>query len=696
VVILGSSGYHLSSSSTESLDSKKCLYHQRLPKQVNSVGVYDLKALAACPSSIGLLDDKSLEEAFRYLGEKTLKIAKLMGVEVCSDLTDKQSDQSIKNINEILDTVINAYGKPLDTEIKKWANSNQVEEVILKKLEYLDQKIVSSFYTDKNTADKLIYIDDLFPANIKVERSIQCANKILKTLEAQNHYNLPLESVSEQQLSEKLIRSEGNYLIPGVINTKALIDESLNYNQGRVETIVNPRTKKSYEVKTGLYSNRLDDLLLSKFRIKDNQLLPRDSGFEESLRLYLNNMASYQPTMFNYCYAAAQHLTNIQKPIKNICTITAHQSETNLAPMMEILNQQDFNKKDLTTFIFINGDNKSEINKRMAELEKFQEKNPDLDIRVFGGIIPKGEWSFGFKALGLNAALISYQMSNLFTSKQEHDSDPAVLFFDADIKAMKPTAVKGKIQAIKSGTVIEIGEITESPSELKKIGMDYYLINRVDELSKRHLKLQNEELFQIVNRSTKKTVISMGGNSTSSGIATVLLGGFKPHFSVSEDINLGRTVNTALSRLFNKLIPKNYVSELFSSEIECDGDAVKRTVNLSRPIIDKYSSHDGMRGNLTPISRDGSISIKRLEEEINGVLALTQEKYDKLLLKVPPEFTIVIEEYLNEKKSNFYAAINLLLQEEVTPLMQSKNSSSAQVNMEINQKTGFVSLEYHK
>ena len=35
----------------------------------------------------------------------------------------------------------------------------------------------------------------------------------------------------------------------------------------------------------------------------------------------------------------------------------------------------------------------------MTELEKFQEDNPDLDIRVFGGIIPKGEWSFGFKAL---------------------------------------------------------------------------------------------------------------------------------------------------------------------------------------------------------------------------------------------------------------------------------------------------------
>jgi hypothetical protein len=559
VVVLGSNGYHLSSSSNgASSSSEKCLYHRRLANQVNSGGVYDLKALAACPSSIGLLDDKSLKEAYKYLGEKTLKIAKLMGVKVSSDLTFKGLDKSAKNINKILDTVINSYGTPSDIESKKWESSNQVEEVILKKLEYLDQKIVSSFYSDKNTADKLIYRDDLFPANIKIEKSIQFANKILKTLEAQNYYNLPLESVSEEQSREKPIKSEDNYFIPGVINTKALIDESFSYSKGRMETIVNPKkNNKSREIKVGLYSAKLDELLSSRFKVENNQLLPRDSGFEDSLRLYLNNMASYQPTMFNYCYAAAQHLTNIQKPIKNICTITGHQSETNLAPMMEILNQQDFNKKDLTTFIFINGDNKDEINKRMAELEKFQEKNPDLDIRVFGGIIPKGEWSFGFKALGLNAALISYQMSNLFTSKQEHDSDPAVLFFDADIKSIKPDVIRDKIQAIKSGTVIEFSEAVESVSQLRKEGINYYLINRINQIMSTSLKLQNEEMSQIINQKTKKTIISPGHNSTFSATASALMGGFKPHMNIYEDVDLGRTVDAAMQRILKKLNPQN-------------------------------------------------------------------------------------------------------------------------------------------
>ena len=561
MVVLGSNGYHLSSSSNgASISSEKCLYHQRLPNQVNSGGVYDLKALAACPSSIGLLDDKSLKEAFQYLGEKTLKIAKLMGVKVSSDLTFKGLDKSVKNINKILDTVINSYGTPSDKETKTWKSLNPVEEVILKKLEYLDQKIVSSFYSDKNTADKLIYRDDLFPANIKIEKSIQFANKILKTLEAQNHYNLPLESVSEEQSREKSIKPEDNYfIIPGVINTKALIDESLNYNQGRVKTILNPKTKESREVKAGLYSAKLDELLLSRFKVENNQLLPRDSGFEDSLRLYLNNMASYQPTMFNYCYAAAQHLTNIQKPIKNICTITGHQSETNLAPMMEILNQQDFNKKDLTTFIFINGDNKDEINKRMAELEKFQEKNPDLDIRVFGGIIPKGEWSFGFKALGLNAALISYQMSNLFTSKQEHDSDPAVLFFDADIKSIKPDVIRDKIQAIESGTVIEVGESNESSPELEKMGKHYYLINKIYEISNKYLKLQDDWLFGIIGKDRQKQIVSQGHNSTFSAMATVLLNGFAPHDITGEDIRFGRRVDAAFQRFFKKSTPKNYL-----------------------------------------------------------------------------------------------------------------------------------------
>lgn len=693
MVILGSSGYHLSSSSQESRYSpNKCLYHQRLAGQVSKAGIYDLQALATCPSSIGLLDDKSLEEAFRYLGEKTLKIAKLMGVKVSSNLTFKGLEESAKNINKILDTVINSYGTPSDTETKKWTSVNQVEEAILKKLEYLDQEIVSSFYSDKNTADKLIYRDDLFPANIKIEKSIQFANKILKTLEAQRYYNLPLESVSEEQSSEKPIKSEDNYFIPGVINTKALIDESLNYHKGRV-TIVNPKTHKSREVRAGLYSAKLNQLLSSKFKVENNQLLPRDSGFEDLLRLYLNNMASYQPTMFNYCYQAAQHLTNIQKPIKNICTITAHQSETNLAPMMQILNQQDFNKKDLTTFIFINGDSEDEINKRMAELEKFQEKNPDLDIRVFGGVIPKGEWRFGFKALGLNAALISYQMSNLFTSKQEHDSDPAVLFFDADIKGIKPDVIKDKIQAIKSGTVIEFAEAVESSTQLREAGVNYYLINKIYQIADTHLKLQNEEIFKITNQKKKTPIVSPGHNSTFSGIATVLMGGLKPHVRTFEDLKFGQTVDAAIQRILSNLNPQNYINNLSSKKIECDGGAVIRTVDLSRPIFHKYRSHDGNKGDLTPITHNGDIVIKRLEEEINGILTLTQEKYGELFSKVPQEFKPVIKEYLKEKESKFYAAINSLIQEEVVPLLPSKNSSSAQVNMKIDEKTGLVSLE---
>lgn len=141
------------------------------------------------------------------------------------------------------------------------------------------------------------------------------------------------------------------------------------------------------------------------------------------------------------------------------------------------------------------------------------------------------------------------------------------------------------------------------------------------------------------------------------------------------------------------MLPQNYINNLSSNKIECDGGAVTRAVDLSRPIFHKYRTHDGKKGDLTPIVHNDRISIKRLEEEINGALALNKEKYHKLLLKVPLEFKSVIEEYLNNKILNFYAAINSLLQEEVAPFIQSKNSNSAQVNMKIDEKTGFVSLE---
>jgi hypothetical protein len=283
-------------------------------------------------------------------------------------------------------------------------------------------------------------------------------------------------------------------------------------------------------------------------------------------------------------------------------------------------------------------------------------------------------------------------MSNLFTSKQEHDSDPAVLFFDADIKGMKPDVIKDKIQAIESGTVIEVGESNESSPELEKMGKHYYLINKIYEISNKYLKLKDDWLFGIIGKGIQKQIVSQGHNSTFSGMATVLLNGFAPHDITGEDIRFGRRVHAAFQRFFKKSTPKNYVSTTSSGRIECDGDAVKRAVDLSRPIIDKYRSHDGKKGNLTPFLHD-NISIKRLEEEINGCLTLTQEKYGELFSKVPQEFKPVIKEYLKEKESKFYAAINSLIQEEVAPLMQSKNSNSAQVTMKIDDKTGLVSLE---
>jgi len=693
VILLNSNGYHFSKTSgSQNNSSDRCLYHQRLANHVNKTTVYDLKALASSPSSLKLAKDDSEENAFQYLETKIFKIAKLLGVNADRIFHDERN-QSAQSINKLLDKIIDSYTKPSLQEAQLWLNSNKAEEIILKKLEYLDQKVVNFFYTDKNTAEQLIYRDDLYPANLKLEKSLQCANKILKTLEAQSYYNLPLESSPGKDQGKKILSSSDAYFIPETINTKALINESLNYNQGRVETVINPRNKKAIELKSGLHSTKLNELLKSIFKVENNQMLKRDSGFEDSLRLYLNNMASYQPTMFKYCYEAAQHLTNIQKPIKNICTITAHQSESNLAEMMKLLQEQDFNKKDLTTFIFINGDSKDEINKRISELNKFQEKNPELDIRVFGGLIPKGEWSFGFKALGLNTALISYQMSNLFAPKLEHDSDPAILFFDADIKGMKPSVVKDKIEVIKSGTVIEFSEAVESESQLKEEGINYYLINRINQIASTNLKLQNEEIFQMTNQKKRAAIISPGHNSTFSGIATVLMGGFKPHVSIYEDLNLGQSVDTPMQRIFKKSPPENYISHLSNSRVECDGGAVVRTVDLSRSISHKYRSHDGLAGNLSPITNNNHISIKRLEEEINALLSLSQEKYNKLLLKVPLEFKSVIDEYLNQKKENFYTAIQTLIQDEVLPFMKNTNSAHSGIEMKVNPKTGLVNLK---
>ena len=119
---------------------------------------------------------------------------------------------------------------------------------------------------------------------------------------------------------------------------------------------------------------------------------------EQCLRLFFNNLKNFQPTMFKYCYESAKELCDMQKPIKNLACISVYQDETNLTNLIKNIEKQNFNKEDLSIFLFLNGSDKTKLEARTTEIQKVQEEFPNLNIKTVIGEIPKGEWGFESKS----------------------------------------------------------------------------------------------------------------------------------------------------------------------------------------------------------------------------------------------------------------------------------------------------------
>ena len=143
-------------------------------------------------------------------------------------------------------------------------------------------------------------------------------------------------------------------------------------------------------------------------------------------------------------------------------------------------------------------------------------------------------------------------MSNMFSSKEDYDSDSAILFFDADIqKILSEDISKNKIDCIKNGTTLEFGECLEDEDRLKEQNINYYLLHKINQIAKENLIFSKEEL-QSLRKKDKKKIISPGHNSTYSAQLLSLFGGYKPHIDCFEDIDLGNTIYKNINRAINQ------------------------------------------------------------------------------------------------------------------------------------------------
>ena len=66
----------------------------------------------------------------------------------------------------------------------------------------------------------------------------------------------------------------------------------------------------------------------------------------------------HQPKAFEACLDIAKNLYKPDKKIQNIACLSIHQSEKGIPKLLNLIKKQDFDRKDLSFVLFVNGDNK--------------------------------------------------------------------------------------------------------------------------------------------------------------------------------------------------------------------------------------------------------------------------------------------------------------------------------------------------
>ena len=450
----------------------------------------------------------------------------------------------------------------------------------------------------------------------------------------------PDKEARDTMLREKLLEPVTDHLFKDVPDS-TLVQLWKNApqasNMGRFRTATNRLLQPLYEEQRDFrLKPELRELIDKYFPFERLKLkpkfLPREHGLKHSLRLYLNNLKNYEPHLYNFCLNAAQNI-NAQSPLpkdtKAFINIAVHQSETNLPHLLEILQKQDFNKNECPVYLFINGNDRKQIQERLSEINTFiqnqQNKSEQkLNVRVIAAELD--HYRHGLKTIPLNLAYMDLALNHDF---KKSDADIAAIYLDADILEFPSDDHISKLKnGILAGKIRNHYTLQWDFDKLTKLNVHYPIMHAFTQ-EHASVKPTFNNYNQIFNKNNYQTfadtgIANSGGHSSYSSILALLTGATKAHVNNEDPDWSERASKVLFGSHLNSFYDLGHVYQAMTNNlpgVEMDEGALRRPMELNRSMKDIWVSHDLIHNNdeLSPINFDkpNELNLRRVEQELS-------------------------------------------------------------------------------
>ncbi len=396
------------------------------------------------------------------------------------------------------------------------------------------------------------------------------------------------------------------------------------------------------------------ELAKKLFVLKDNKIIPRQTGLKTALNHYRENLAQKQPLLYSICNNAAQKLLQVKpyhKAPRIIICIPVYETETRINNLIKAISQQATAKEDISVYLFLNGPNLEVQEQRIRELSPDQE----LDLRIIQCQIPAGNWYWGLKSIAITTAMLSLNHS---------DQDITLCFMDADITGFPhQDFLNERAEKIDRGMLIDGGSYKSDPYLLKEININAGLIIEIEQnnnIIKQNLGADFNSALNFNPDQAPLQYLLLGGNSACSLILLALAGGMPVHARYFEDVALSSRTRALLNKVFGKLRLADLISmglgpsrqEAQSNYVLTDGGEAMRALQLNYPLANAFMAHDPKFKspilNQIDWTQPNTINLKRIHEEIKDMVERFFNQCNKQAKSWNPALEAAFTKYLNQ------------------------------------------------
>ncbi|NQY78790.1 MAG: hypothetical protein HRT47_00575 [Candidatus Caenarcaniphilales bacterium] len=403
-----------------------------------------------------------------------------------------------------------------------------------------------------------------------------------------------------------------------------------------------------------------------RFKLKP-ELLPRNNGLKHSLRLYLNNLKNFEPSIYEFTKNAMENL-NQQKPLApdtdSYISIAAHQSEVDLSNLLTKLSEQDFDKEKTPIYIFVNGDDQKQIDKRLSEINEFSDK---LNLRIISSTF-NSAYRNGLKKIPATVAAMDLAYNHDF---KKSDADIVGIFLDADLTCFPDKShIRKGIEGIKSGKFRISKGFSFDEKELANQNANLSVLHLIYKTKYKLLPYINY-VRSTYNKSDYKEphengLVNSGGHNFYSSILKNLTGGIKAHINNEDSDWTKRASLMFMKNNFPSFYSPRHLFKAISHDVEevvFDNGAIERTLMNNLPVIKIWDSHDEIIGAgeepLTSVdmSEKDKVDIRRIDEEFRSLLSYVYSEFSEIESKLLPSKSNGVEKLESELLAGYLGGI---------------------------------------